>query len=252
MTFRNKTRALPLPPIGLLQHASLFLDFDGTLVTIVARPDAVAVEARLKNLLSRLRNYLQGRLAIISGRAAADIGTLLDNPDLVIVGSHGAEVYKHGAGLAMKGVALDGVTHALLQILLSKHPRVLIERKPLGLALHYRQAPEAEPYCRELAEQIADRLGFAVQPGKFVVELRIPGSDKGTALTALMEEAPLRDGRPIFIGDDETDEAGFHAAATRGGAGILVGEARATKAMFRLPDVDGTLSWLEAAIQASV
>ena len=96
MTISQEARELPPPPAGLLRDASLFLDFDGTLVAIAARPDAVAVEHRLHVLLQKLGDRLGGRLAIVSGRAAANIRILLDDPALVIAGSHGAEILRPG------------------------------------------------------------------------------------------------------------------------------------------------------------
>jgi trehalose 6-phosphate phosphatase len=80
--------------------------------------------------------------------------------------------------------------------------------------------------------------------------LKIAGSDKGAAVRILMAENPMRRGRPLFVGDDETDEAGFRAVAELGGAGILVGERRLTFAAYQLSGVDRTLSWLEEAISA--
>jgi trehalose 6-phosphate phosphatase len=252
MTISQEARELPPPPAGLLRDASLFLDFDGTLVAIAARPDAVAVEHRLHVLLQKLGDRLDGRLAIVSGRAAANIRILLDDPALVIAGSHGAEILRPGgAVIAHKARPLDAVAQALLQGLTARYPQVLVERKPLGLALHYRQAPEAEAECRRVAEQIGAHMGLAAQPGKKVIELRIAGADKGTALNALMREPPLQGGRPVFIGDDETDEAGFRAAALLGGVGVLVGDMRATAAAFRLADVDRTLAWLESAARST-
>lgn len=252
MTISQEARELPPPPVSLLRNASLFLDFDGTLVALAARPDAVAVEHRLHRLLARLGERLNRRLAIVSGRAAGNISNLLDRPALVIAGSHGAEILRPGGTIVAQAARpLDAVAQALLQGLSARHPRVLIERKPLGLALHYRQAPEAEAECRRAAEQIGARTGLVPQPGKKVIELRTAGVDKGTALTALMREEPMRDGRPIFIGDDDTDEAGFRAAVAMGGAGVLVGEMRATAAAFRLMDVDATLAWLEDAMKVA-
>jgi trehalose 6-phosphate phosphatase len=244
----SQARKLPTPPTDLLHGASLFLDFDGTLVAIAARPDAVAVERRLKCLLKLLLERLGGRLAIVSGRAAANIQSLLDTPALVIAGSHGAELCRPGEPApARQTPLLDSRERASLRELASRHSGLLVEHKPAGLALHYRQAPEAEAECRAIAGQIAMRTGLALQPGKMVLELRLADADKGRAVEALLETAPLRGGRPIFIGDDDTDEAGFRAAAAAGGAGILVGEMRPTAASFRLLDVDATLAWLDAA-----
>jgi len=247
MTVLRDSCALPAPPTDLLRGASLFLDFDGTLVTIAARPDAVRVERRVRTLLALLHEKLDGRLAIISGRAAGNITALLELP-IVVAGSHGAELAWPDRAIATAASQpLDAAAKTQLQELAARHPGLLIEYKPLGVALHFRQAPEAQAACREAAARIAARTGLVVQPGKMVIELRTGGVDKGTALAALMEQAPLLAGRPIFIGDDDTDEAGFRMARDKGGAGILVGEDRPTAAAWRLADVPQTLAWLEDA-----
>jgi len=55
----------------------------------------------------------------------------------------------------------------------------------------------------------------------------------------------MRGARPVFMGDDLTDEPGFEAAAKLGGAGILVGPARPTRARYRLESVATAIAWLE-------
>ena len=79
-----------------------------------------------------------------------------------------------------------------------------------------------------------------------MVELKTPGADKGTALSAFMREAPFAGALPVMFGDDLTDEKGFVAAAAEGGFGVLVGPPRATAARYALPDVEAVLAWLEA------
>ena len=79
-----------------------------------------------------------------------------------------------------------------------------------------------------------------------VAEVRVPGRTKGDAVRQLMSEAPYRDGRPIFVGDDITDEDGFAAAAGIGGWGVLVGPQRPTQARYRLEGVDAVMQWLAA------
>ena len=81
-----------------------------------------------------------------------------------------------------------------------------------------------------------------------VAELRTPGPDKGDALAAFMAEPPFAGARPIFVGDDLTDEHGFAAAAALGGFGVLVGPARPTQARARLDDVEAVHAWLAAAV----
>lgn len=238
-------QSLPSPPLHLLSDASLFLDLDGTLLEIAARPEEVVVDNSLKNLLARLLQSLGGRVAVVSGRPAAEVRNLLGLRYLAIAGSHGAEASFAGDTGAPPAASAPPphLREALLR-LAERHPGVLIETKPFGLAIHYRLAPDAAEDCRTLARNIADAEGFALQPGKQVIEIKYHRRDKGDALRMFMARAPMRDGRPLFIGDDLTDEAGFAAARALGGAGILVGPPRPTSATYGLADVSAALRWL--------
>lgn len=246
-------RPLPSPPLNLLRGASLFLDFDGTIVPIAARPDSVVVVPRLRDVLALLSACLDGRLALVSGRAAFDVRRLLDEPPFPIAGSHGLELLWPDGRLNAPGPPIE--LHALqaeLDELRAHYPAVFVEPKPYGAALHYRQAPQAEDACRDLAFDLAARSGLIVMAGKMVFEIRLPGADKGSAVEALTIEPPMAGSRPIFIGDDLTDEAGFAAVARLGGAGVLVGAPRDTAATYRLDDVEATLGWLEHAAGVSI
>jgi trehalose 6-phosphate phosphatase len=236
------------PPADLLRDASLFLDFDGTLVDLAPRPDMVVVDARLRALMERLTAVLNGRIAIISGRPLAQIRGYFGPAALTMSGSHGVErVWADGRSLIPDTPGWLAGALARAEAFGARHPGVLIEAKPFGLALHYRLAPEAEAACRALAEAIAADAGVIVQPGKMVFEVRAAGGDKGDALRAFMADPLMAGTRPVFIGDDVTDEAAFAAATALGGAGVLVGEPRPTAAGFRLENVAATIGWLEAS-----
>src|SRR3546814_6312996 len=94
----------PPPPLAELaaQHPlALFLDFDGTLVEIADTPDGIRVPDGVPAQLAGLHRALGGRIAIVSGRAIADIRSHLGPLDLLMVGSHGAEIGKAAAGAAI-------------------------------------------------------------------------------------------------------------------------------------------------------
>lgn len=239
-------RALPPPPHDLLAGASLFLDLDGTLVEIAARPDAVHVDHRLLGLLSRLMVTLDGRLVVVSGRPAAEVQAFLLGTGVAVAGSHGAELYGHGAQPDPPAPPED-MRHRLAAFA-AANPGVLIETKPFGIAIHYRLAPQAAAAAHGLAQDIAALHGFALQPGKQVIEIKYRSITKGDAVRRLMAVAPMQAGRPLFMGDDDTDEAGFAAATALGGDGILVGPPRATQAHFSLAGVAAALAWLEDAM----
>ncbi len=235
----------------MLSGASLFLDFDGTIVEIEATPGAVRVGERLQMLMANLTAKLDGRLAIVSGRPVEQIHALFGNTALAVAGSHGIEMYwPDGRASKPAARAFDATVLAPLRHLQDIHPGVAIEVKPHGVAVHYRMAPAAEQDCIHTAQRVAGDCGLSIQRGKMVIELKTETRNKGDAIAAFMSEAPMRDTRPVFIGDDETDEAGFMLAARLGGAGVLVGPQRSTAALFRLAGVGDTLAWLEAAGEA--
>ena len=239
---------LQAPTPSLLDGAALFLDFDGTLVELADAPGAIAVPADLSPLLGRLAARLDGRLALISGRSIADLERHLDCAGLAVSGSHGLELRLAG-GAALPPTRPEGLdeARAALARLAAEDSRLLVEDKPASVALHFRAAPERERELCDAAAALAARTGLAVQRGKMVAELRPPGADKGDALKALMREPPFAGARPLFVGDDLTDEHGFEAAAAFGGAGILVGPPRDTAARYRLAGVAEVAQWLRAA-----
>lgn len=247
----SQAETAPPPPVDLLSGASLFLDFDGTLVDIAPSPDAVEVTPQLKSLLERLRERLDGRLAILTGRSAEDLDRMLDPLTLAVGGHHGLETRNGDDYESVERPASLDRAIAELRPLQDKYPGVLLEEKRLGIALHYRSAPEAEEACRSAAVSVAGRTGLELQPGKMVFELKPAGANKGAALRRLLQAEPFSGSVPVFLGDDLTDEPAFEAAQQLGGAGVLIGERRQTQARYALPSVQAATQWLEAACEAA-
>ena len=237
------------PPASLLDGAALFLDFDGTLVEIAESPGGIRVPAALRTLLSRLAERLGGRVAIVSGRALADLAGHLQVPGIRLAGSHGLEIGLAGGGAAPVAVPAGlAAAHEEVARFAAGAPGLVVEAKPAGVALHFRQAPHREPAVADFLAALAVRTGLSLQRGKMVIELRPPGADKGSVVRTLMAEPPFAGARPVFVGDDLTDEHGFVAAQAMGGAGILVGRGGPSAARFRLESVAAVAAWLEAAI----
>jgi trehalose 6-phosphate phosphatase len=242
-----KTFTSLAPPCLQLQQCCLFLDFDGTLVDIVERPDAVVVNASLINLLERLHATLEHRLAIVSGRSIAQLEAFFGtkSTDLALVGSHGAEIRNgtQSVNAPRRPDALNGAEEFFTQAF-ALHPNVVIEIKSFGVAIHFRLDPSMEGTATKMAAEFAMDNGLELQRGNMMVELRTVGHDKGTAINALMSAPPFAGYSPIFIGDDVTDEPGFEACASNGGFGILVGPPRETAAQYRLENVAAVHQWL--------
>ena len=224
---------------------ALFLDLDGTLAPLFDRPDETILGISVRRQLVRLRQALDGRIAVVSGRSLAVIDRIVAIPGLAAAGIHGLE-RRSASGSVTRVKASAGLLSARRELasLVALTPRLLLEDKGASLALHFRMAPDLEAVAQAAAASIADRHGLVLQAGKMVVEVRQPGPDKGAAINAFMAEAPFQGARPVFVGDDITDEAGFAAVAGLGGHGILVGQPRPSAAIFRLTDIADVETWL--------
>ena len=240
-------RSLPLPPSDLLDGAALFLDFDGTLTELAETPDAIRVEPHLGPLLGRLRDRLDGRIAIVSGRSLQDLERHVPVSGIAFSGSHGLELrLANGTSLPLQvPPEIHEVRDRVRRFAADRHG-LLVEEKPAGVALHYRQAPDEGRRVSDFMEMLARQKSLIVQRGNMVVELRPHGADKGDAVRIFMSEPEFAGARPVFIGDDLTDEHAFSAVASMGGSGILVGPERETGAKSRLPSVAAVAEWLEA------
>lgn len=236
--------ALPVPPGGLLDDASLFLDLDGTLAEFVSPNKDIAFGSDLRALLKRLSGRLDGRLAIVSGRALSNLARVVDYEGIELAGSHGLE-RRRADGSIVPAKVPDELGQLIGDVRdFCRGRDVVWEEKPAGVAIHFRDNPARESDVERFIEHAAARYGMRHQRGSMVHELRAPGWDKGDVVRALMREPPFASGRPVFVGDDLTDEDGFSAALDLGGSAVLVGELRPTAAQYRLPDVAAVHAWL--------
>ncbi len=238
---------LSLPPPPDLNRTALFLDIDGTLAEFKRRPEEVGPTPRLTTLLQGLARRLNGRLAVISGRALADMDRITAGAVIAASGVHGLE-HRDAQGRTATAAPHPGLERARVEFrrLVQAHPALLLEDKGLGLVLHYRAVPELAELANAAAQRMVDETGVALQKGDMMAEVRTPGRNKGDALRTFMAEPPFQGGAPVFIGDDLTDESAFEAARDLGGHGVLVGPQRETAASFRLNGVAAVLDWLEA------
>lgn len=233
-----------------LQRAALFLDLDGTLAPIAATPGAVGPDPSRSRLLEQLAGRLGGRVAVISGRTVEAVDHILEGRIVPVAGVHGLQ--RRTADGVMSAAEPHGqlaLARDSLRAFAAADRNLLVEDKGLSVTLHYRNAPGCADAVRELAQRLEKVTGLVLQEGHMVVELRTPGPTKGDAVAAFMAEPPFAGARPIYIGDDLTDEDAFAAVAEAGGDGVLVGPERETAATWRLENVAQVLAWLGAALE---
>lgn len=224
------------------EQALVAFDFDGTLAPIVPDPDAARAHPGAVPALSRIAPRV-GTVAVITGRPAAvavrygGFAGAAGLAHLRVLGHYGSEQWDAATGTLRTPEPHPGVAAVQAEL-----PGVLetagawqgtwIEDKGRAVAVHTRRADnpgEAADTLRKPLDDLAAAHGLVVEPGRFVLELRAPGMDKGRALTDLTRETSAR--TVLYAGDDLGDLAAYDAVAalrTEGVPGLLVCSAATT------------------------
>ena len=240
---QEKPDAVPVPHLLVphLSETAILLDIDGTLLDLMPTPREVWVPPGLRETLNGLLQKTSGALALVSGRALNDIDLIFAPQEYPAVGGHGAEMRlaNDGQAVASHAPPMDKELKKRLAAIASLSPGILLEDKGYSLALHYRLAPHAEKAIYEAVSLIRADLPNApieVLPGKSVCEIKHPGFTKASGVRELMTHAPFRGRRPIFIGDDVTDETVFAIMPDFNGLSFSVGRrARGVAGHFDAP-----------------
>jgi trehalose 6-phosphate phosphatase len=247
---RTVARRPPPPPSS---EWAYFLDVDGTLLDLAPAPSLVRVDADLHGLIDQLVEFAGGAVALISGRMVADIDAFFPDRNLPVAGQHGLE-HRNAAGRAYRHEPPPEemrYIHDTIMEAVAAHPELVVEFKGLCIALHYRQAPRLGSFAHRLVRTVQERLGseYTTQSGKYLVELKPSARNKGLAVRDFLSEPPFAGRKPVFLGDDVTDEFAFRVVNELGGYSIKVGRGR-TVARYRLRDVQAVREWLAAATHA--
>jgi alpha,alpha-trehalase len=226
---------------GRGKRFAVFLDYDGTLTPIVSHPEDAWLSDSMRLVLRELAARV--RVAILSGRDLDDVRRRVDLDGLVYAGSHGFDIAGPGFRRELGADYLADLDAAEKELRepLEEISGAQLERKRFSIAAHYRNVNENDvPTLRQAVEAVAARHRELRRiDGKKVFEF-LPAIewDKGKAVTWLLEALALEreNVRPIYIGDDSTDEDAFRALKERG-IGILVSEQPgATAARYMLKD----------------
>ena len=246
--------AAPPPP---QDDWAYFLDVDGTLIEIAARPESVCVPGSLITLLGDLYRRTGGACALVSGRQINDLDALFAPLRLPAAGVHGAEWRQDGGAIERLGALGENAAGSgglaaelaeareALRPLASAHPLISVEDKGTALAVHFRSSPDLAGMVRSAAAAIvASGTLLQAQHGKMVVELKPAGVNKGQAVLRYLDVAPFQGRRPVYVGDDLTDEYGFEVANRSDGIAVRVGDGAPTCAPWHLPSVGAVHQWL--------
>ena len=236
--------AVPVPHLLVphLGEIALLLDIDGTLLDLMPTPREVWVPPDLSKTLNGLLDKTSGALALVSGRSLNDIDLIFAPDQFPSVGGHGAEM-RLGAdneAVATHAPPLDKELKRRLATIAKLSPGILLEDKGYSLALHYRLAPHAEKAIYEAVSLIRADLPNApieVLPGKCVCEIKHSGFTKASGVRELMTHEPFKGRKPLFIGDDVTDETVFAIMPDFDGVAFSVGRrAQGVAGHFDTPD----------------
>jgi trehalose 6-phosphate phosphatase len=238
-----------------LDECAILLDIDGTLLDLAPTPREVWVPPDLATTLNRLLEKTSGALALVSGRSLSDIDLIFAPELFPAVGGHGAEMRltTEGEAVATRAPPMDKELKRRLAAIAKLSPGILLEDKGYSLALHYRLAPHAEKAIYEAVSLIRADLPEAaieVMPGKCVCEIKHSGFSKASGVIELMRHQPFKGRRPIFVGDDITDESVFAIMPDFGGLAFSVGR-RATGVTDHFDEPREVRQWLAGLVDGA-
>jgi trehalose 6-phosphate phosphatase len=240
--------------VGRSGRLAVFLDYDGTLTPIVSYPQDAWLADSMRETLRELAGCAP--VAILSGRDLDDVRGRVHIDGIVYAGSHGFDIAGAGGLRRQLGTAYLSVLDTAETELREALDEILgaqLERKHFSVAAHYRNVNENDVSRVALAVDAVAAKHHELRriEGKKVYELlpRIEW-DKGKAVVWLLEALGLEreNVRPIYIGDDNTDEDAFRALKERG-VGILVSDgSRPTSATYSLKNIDEVARFLQVLI----
>ena len=247
--FSVSANSSPPPPTELSLDPSghaLFLDFDGVIAEIAPRPDAVSVEPSRAAIIAAWRRASGDALALVSGREIDDLRSVFPAYDGAISGGHGAETEMPGAPREHASADIEAARECgdAMEAFASARPGLLFERKRAGGVLHYRADPSLESAAWGMVEALIEgRAGLEAQAAKMAVEVKPSGFSKGSVIETLMAREPFRGRRPVYVGDDTTDEAAFAVVNAMDGTSIKIGEGP-TGARYAFASASRFFAWL--------
>ncbi len=186
-----------------------------------------------------MRNRLGGALGLISGRSLNDLDRIFGNSKIPVAGNHGSQLRdalrtkEHQADTGNIKEIADKI-----KAILNGQKDIEIENKGSSLTVHFRNSTiDRKEINKIIIELVKNKPKLTFLKGKEVLEVKPLSHNKGTAISYFMRTKPFIKRRPIFIGDDVSDEDGFETVNKKGGWSVRVGNNKRSKANFFLPNV---------------
>ncbi|MEV4688652.1 trehalose-phosphatase [Microbacterium sp. LWH3-1.2] len=228
------------------------LDFDGTLSPLEDEPMDARMLPAARDAVDALVATPDTIVAFVSGRSLVDLRVIAEHDDgsrVLLAGSHGAEFWIPGEGIASHGEDEAGVA---LRDALRGHAEdatrhlegVWIEPKTFGFGVHTRRATaEAAAEANRLVDEIvaAEAPHWRRRTGHSIVEFAFRHEGKDSAIAELRERVAAT--AVLFAGDDVTDEDAL-ASLGEGDVGVRVGEGQ-TSARVRVADITALAALLQ-------
>jgi trehalose 6-phosphate phosphatase len=237
----------------------LFLDYDGTLADFAPTPDHVEPQHEVIELVTQLAAHPRIQVAVVSGRRLDHIEKLLPVPGAILAGTYGIEI-RGKFGVRTNQVDWERIRPGLdqlktnWQVLLGDQEGFYLEDKGWALAIHARfvkdlVAAEIIAAARNVALDMVDVGIYRILGGHKFLEVGPLRADKGRTVVDLLQQYPWINALPIYIGDDDKDEAAFHIIKAQGGIAIVVAkEPRESAADYRLETPQAVHTWLKRLI----
>jgi trehalose-phosphatase len=234
----------------------LFLDYDGTLADFAPTPEHVDLDLEVIDVLTRLVQRRDIRVAVVSGRQLGQIRLLLPVPGVLLAGTYGIELQTPG-GRRIERISSDIIRPVLDDLkprwerLIAGREGFFLEDKYWALALHARFADDDQANivlenARHMANDAASLGPFRLLGGHKFLEIGPRLANKGQTVAYLLDHYSWPGAMPLYLGDDDKDEEAFGVIKARGGIAILVAkEPRNSQADCRLESPQAVRHWLQ-------
>lgn len=239
----------------------LFLDYDGTLAPIAARPQLAMLPVEIKEVLKKLIGERSYKVFIVSGRSLVDVKKLVGIKNIVYVGNHGLEIEGANIDFGSFSFARFRETLEYLKWQINKEltffKGAFVEDKGLGLSVHYRLIKQKDEsvfrvFLESIMQEFLSKNEIRIIFGKKVIEIRPPLDwDKGKSVMWLLKSYENAINKhntlAVYIGDDQTDEDAFKALH-KIGLTICVGDSPQTAAEYYLESPQEVAKFLRCLV----